>query len=97
MNLEANRNNTRKYPPVEIGSLVQLFRKRKRIEKQSQALWSEQRYEVKKIEDVPGVGKLYHLEGHKQPVLRAEILIKGQINIDILREVWKHVGNLCFH
>ena len=75
MNLEANRNNTRKYPPVEVGSLVQLYRKRKNFEKESQALWSEKRYEVKKIEDVPDVGKLYHLEGHKQPVLRAEILV----------------------
>ena len=75
MNLEANRNNTRKYPPVEIGSLVRLFRKRKNFEKESQALWSEKRYEVKKIEEVPDVGKLYHLEGHKQPVLRADILL----------------------
>ena len=38
MNLEANRNNNRKYPPVEVGSLVRLFRKRKNFEKESQAL-----------------------------------------------------------
>ena len=75
MNLEANRNNTRNYPPVDVGSLVRLYRKRKNFEKESQALWTEKRYEVKKIEEVPDVGKLYHLEGHKQPVLRAEILI----------------------
>ena len=37
MNLEANRNNTRTYPPVEVGSLVRLFRKRKNFEKESQA------------------------------------------------------------
>ena len=41
MNLEANRNKTRKYPPVEVGSLVRLFRKRKNFEKESQALWRE--------------------------------------------------------
>ena len=33
MNLEANRNNTRRYPPVEVGSLVRLFRKRKNFDK----------------------------------------------------------------
>ena len=33
MNLEANRNNTRKYPPVGVGSLVRLFRKRTNFEK----------------------------------------------------------------
>ena len=46
MNLEANRNNTRKYPPVEVGRLVQVYRKRKNFEKESQALWSEKTYEV---------------------------------------------------
>ena len=75
MNLEANRNNTRRYPPVEVGSLVRLFRKRKSFEKESQALWGEKRYEVQKIEEVPDVGKLYDLEGHRQPVVRADILL----------------------
>ena len=74
-NLEKKRNTTRKYPPVEVGSLVRLFRKRKNFEKESQSLWSEKRYEVKKIEDVPDVGKIYHLEGHPHGVLRSEILI----------------------
>ena len=51
-NLEKNRNKTRKYPPVEVGSLVRLFRKRKNFEKESQSVWSDTRYEVKEIEDL---------------------------------------------
>ena len=75
LNLEANRNNTRKYPPVGVGSLVHLYRKRKNFEKESQSLWSEKVYKVKQIEDVPDVGKLYHLDGHPHPVIRSEILV----------------------
>ena len=32
LNLEANRNNTIKYPPVEVGRLVRLYCKRKNCE-----------------------------------------------------------------
>ncbi len=74
-NLKKNRLWSRKYPPVSVGSLVRLYRRRRNFEKEAVGLWSDKKYEVKKIEDIPDVGKLYHLEGHKHPVLRAEILV----------------------
>ncbi len=73
--MERRRNDTRKYPPVKVGDFVSLYRKRRNFEKENIGLWSDKKYEVKKIEDIPNVGKLYHLDGHQQPVLRAEILI----------------------
>ena len=60
---------------MKVGDFVSLYRKRRNFEKENIGLWSDKKYEVKKIEDVPNVGKLYHLDGHQQPVLRAEILI----------------------
>jgi hypothetical protein len=74
--MEGRRKDTRKYPPVKVGDLVRVFRKRRNFEKSAAyGLWSDKKYEVKRIEDVPDVGKLYHIEGQQQPVLRAEILI----------------------
>jgi hypothetical protein len=39
------------------------------------SIWSENRYTVNKIEDVPNAGKLYHVDGMPKPMLRAEILL----------------------
>ena len=74
-NLEKNRLWSRKYPPVSVGSLVRLYRRRRNFEKEAVGLWSDKKYEVKKIEDIPDVGKLYYLDGHPHGVLRSEILV----------------------
>ena len=74
--MEGRRKDSRTYPPVKVGDLVRVFRKRKNFEKSAAfGLWSDKKYEVKKIEDIPNVGKLYHVEGQQHPVVRAEILI----------------------
>ena len=71
--MDGRRKDSRKYPPVKVGDLVRLFRKRQNFKKSAAfGLWSDKKYEVKKIEDVPNVGRLNHLDGHQQPVLRAE-------------------------
>jgi hypothetical protein len=41
-------------------------------------LWSDKKYEVKKIEDIPNVGKLYHVEGQQYPLTK-----KRNINLNI--------------
>jgi hypothetical protein len=61
--MEGKRKDTRQYPPVKVGDLVRVFRKRKNFEKETVGLWTDKKYEVKIIEDVPNVGKLYHIEG----------------------------------
>ena len=75
-NLERNRNKSRKYPPVSVGDLVHVYRKRKNFEKSAEfGLWSNRKYRIERIEDVPDAGKLYYLDGLPNPVIRAEILI----------------------
>ena len=75
VNLEKHRLKSRAYPKVVIGDMVRLLRKRKNFEKEAVGIWSEKKYEVKKIEDIPNVGKVYYLENHPHGVLRSEILI----------------------
>ena len=74
-NLEKHRQSSRKYPPVNIGDMVRLYRRRRNFEKENVSLWTDRKYEVKRIEDVPQVGKLYHLDGVPNGVLRSEILL----------------------
>ena len=73
--MERRRKDTRKYPPVNVGDLVRVFRKRKNFEKETVGLWTDKKYEIKEIEDIPNVGKLYHVEGQQFPLTRSEILI----------------------
>ena len=75
VNLERNRKDTRKYPDIKIGDEVRIYRRRKNFEKEAVALWSDKKYKVTEIEDVPNVGKLYHVEGLPNPLLRSEILL----------------------
>ena len=81
MNLEKHRLNSRTYPKVVIGYMVRLLRKRKNFEKEAVGIWSEKKYEVKKIEDLPNVGKVYYVGNHPHGVLRSEILVKRNDNI----------------
>jgi transposase InsO family protein len=74
-NLENNRIKNRKYPEVKVGDKVRIYKKRKNFQKSNVSIWSENRYEVKKIEDVPNAGKLYHVIGMPKPLLSAEILL----------------------
>ena len=74
--MERHRKYSRKYQPIKVGDFVAVYRKRRNFEKSAVfGLWTDKKYEVKKIEDVPNVGKLYHVEGQPHPLLRSEILI----------------------
>ena len=73
--MEKQRNDTRKYPPVNVSDFVAVYRKRRNFEKENIGLWSDKKYEVKKIEDIPHVGKLYHIERQQCPLTRSGILI----------------------
>jgi uncharacterized membrane protein (UPF0127 family) len=74
-NLENNRVKNRKYQDIKVGDKVRIYKKKKNFQKSNVSIWSENRYEVKQIEDVPNAGKLYHLIGMPKPMLRAEILL----------------------
>ena len=73
--MERHRKDSRKYPPIKVGDFVRVYRKRKNFEKETAGLWTDKKYEVKQIEDVPDVGKLFHVEGQQHPLLRSEILL----------------------
>jgi uncharacterized membrane protein (UPF0127 family) len=75
INLENNRIKNRKYKDIKVGDKVRIYKKKKNFQKSNVSIWSDNRYEVKEIEDVPNVGKLYHVIGMPKPMLRAELLL----------------------
>ena len=72
--MEGRRKDSRKYPPVKVGDLVRVYRKRKKFEKETVGLWTDEQYEVKGLEDIPNVGKLYHIEVQQFPLTRSAML-----------------------
>jgi hypothetical protein len=74
-NLENNKVKNRKYEDIKVGDKVRIYKKRKNFQKSNVSIWSENRYTVNKIEDVPNAGKLYHVDGMPKPMLRAEIIL----------------------
>ena len=41
--MEGRRKDTRKYPPVKVGDLVRVYRKRKNFEKETVGLWTDKK------------------------------------------------------
>jgi hypothetical protein len=74
-NFENNRIKHRKYQDIKVGDKVRICKKKKQLTDKGKSIWSDNRYEVKRIEEVPNAGKLYHVFGIPKPMLRAEILL----------------------
>ena len=73
MNLELHRISKRKYPNVEVGDKVKLYKKKGRFDKENVSVWLPQTHEVALI--TQSIGQKYdHITGHKKPFLRHEIL-----------------------
>jgi hypothetical protein len=78
LNLELNRVHKRRYPDVEIGSEVKVYKKKDKLDKEHISSWQGKIYKIKEIDTKFGQ-KYYYLEGYTQngriaPVLRHEIL-----------------------
>ncbi len=74
INLEMNRRSGRKYPEIEVGDQVRVFRKRDKLDKERAPRWSENKYEVTEI--VYSLEqKFYHIAGRDKPLMRSEILL----------------------
>ena len=73
MNLELHRISKRKYPNVEVGDKVKLYKKKGRFDKENVSVWLPQTHDVALITESMGQ-KYYHISGHKKPFLRHEIL-----------------------
>ena len=78
-NLEIHRINKRKYPEIQIGNYVKVYRKKDKLDKEHVPVWSTIKYKVENITQSFGQD-VYHLEGYTQNgkkvgLLRHEILL----------------------
>ena len=64
MNLELHRISKRKYPNVEVGDKVKLYKKKGRFDKENVSVWLPQTHEVALITQSMGQ-KYYHITGHE--------------------------------
>ena len=82
-NLEKNRRTGRRYPDVNVGDNVKIYKQKDKLDKQQTSLWSNDNYEVVNIVDSLGQ-PLYELEGREKLLMRHEIL---KVNIPILPSI----------
>ena len=73
LNLELHRKSTRKYPEVNVGDRVKVYKEKKPFSKEHVSVWD------KKVHTVEGITtsmnqKYYKLSDSKRPLLRHEIL-----------------------
>ena len=73
LKLELNRKTTRKYPPIEVNDKVRIYKKKGKFDKERVPVWSENTFNVDKIEISMGQ-KFYYVSGREKPLLRHEIL-----------------------
>ena len=70
-NIAMNATKTRKYPELEKGDKVKIFRKKDKLDKERKSSWSENSYTIDDIKTVLGQ-KYYHING--RGYLRHELL-----------------------
>ena len=74
LNLELKRVKKRRYPDVEEGDKVRLYKKKDKLDKERVGVWTDTIYTVERIEEQRGQ-KFYYLKDRPRPVLRHEILL----------------------
>ena len=72
-NIAMNATKTRKYPELEKGDKVTIFKKKDKLDKERVSSWQDKMHIVSKITVALGQ-KYYHLEGQARPYLRHELL-----------------------
>jgi hypothetical protein len=73
LNMELHKKSSRKYPPLDVGDRVKIYKKRKTGEKQQVSLWSDNAYEVEEITELHGQN-YYKVNGFEKLYLRFELL-----------------------
>ena len=73
-NLELKRRNSRKYPEIEIGDTVRIFKKINKLDKERVSNWSSKKYKVTGISENMNQ-KFYKLEGLDKSLMRSELLL----------------------
>jgi len=64
-NMEKHRQHTRKYPDIEVGDFVRVYKKKDKMDKEHIPTWGDRKYKVEKITETFGQ-KYYFLEGYTQ-------------------------------
>ena len=73
LNLILHKKHTRKYPILEVGSKVKIFRKKRTGEKERTSHFSDNTYEVEKI--ITSLGQTFFiLNGLEKHYMRSELL-----------------------
>ena len=73
LNLELHRVSKRKYPDINVGDEVKLYKKKDKFDKEDKSVWLTTKHKIELITESYGQ-KYYHITGHKKPYLRHELL-----------------------
>ena len=73
-NLEIKKRSSRRYPDIEVGDTVRIFKKKDKLDKERISNWSSKKYKVKDIKESMNQ-KFYELEGYDKPLMRSELLL----------------------
>ena len=74
LNLELKRKHSRKYPEINVGDQVKLFKKKTLMDKERVSNWTKETYIVESIHESMGQ-KFYKLENRPKQLMRSEILL----------------------
>jgi len=72
--LELKGKNNRKYPLIEVGAKVRIYKKKSKMDKERIGVWSKDLYTVESIKDEE-YQKIYKLRNVDRPFVRSEILL----------------------
>ena len=73
LNLELHRVSKRKYPDINVGDEVKLYKKKDKFDKEDKSVWLTTKHKIELITESHGQ-KYYHITGHRKPYLRHELL-----------------------
>ena len=73
LNLELHRVSKRKYPDINVGDEVKLYKKKDKFDKENKSVWLTTKQKIELITESHGQ-KYYHITGYKKPFLRHELL-----------------------
>ena len=76
INLELHRITKRRYPEIQIGDRVKIYKKKGKYEKEHKRLWLDNVFTVGNIRKSLGQ-TFYDIAGRDKPVLRHELLLVG--------------------
>ena len=72
-NLEIKRISTRKYPELNVGDKVRIYKKRKAFDKERVGVWEDGYRRITQIIESHGQ-KLYKVDNYDRPLIRSNIL-----------------------